>query len=76
MRKRWEEVPVPPRLHHQGHVPVPRSDGKLADIFSVLIDCTRVCVFTSVLPVTNSSEGSAHSHRVSLVLLSSNNKVL
>lgn len=69
-------MPVPPRPHHQGDAPVPRSDGKLADIFSVLIDCTGVCVFTSVVPVTNSSEGPSHSRRVSLGLLRSSNKVL
>lgn len=76
MRKRWEEMPVPIKLHHQGHAPVLRSDGNLAGIFSVLSDCTRVCVFTSVLSVTNSSEGFPDRHRVSVILLPSNNEVL
>lgn len=76
MKRCWEEVPVALRLHHQVHGPVPPSEEKLADIFLVLIDCIRVCVFASVPLMANSLEWSPHRHRFCVLLLSSNNKVL
>lgn len=72
MRKSWEEVPVPFGLHY--HAPAPHSDRNLPDAFLVLVDSTRGCVFTYILPLTSNSEGSVHGNRVSVVLLSSNKK--